>query len=72
MLNVKHAMRYSQQLKHVDWHSIEMMKMQSTIWYEFSSKNGDIILTILLSDLFFYVTTQDTRDDNWRYLHLKI
>ena len=49
-------------LKQVDCHNIEMMKMQSTIWEELSSKNGDIILATFLSDSFFYVTTQDTRE----------
>jgi hypothetical protein len=31
IINVKHAMRYFNYLKHVDYHKIEMINMQSTI-----------------------------------------
>jgi hypothetical protein len=31
LINVKHAMRYLNFLKHVDCYNIEMMNMQSTI-----------------------------------------
>ena len=51
-------------LKHVDCHRMEMMNMQSTIWEEISSKNGNINLkTFEVLQFFLCDYTRHIRND---------